>query len=119
MLNVLRVLLNTCYVALGCCLFCVESSNVRVESSNDGSYSTNDTDKKAREGHGVSIQFDKHQEVIRHKIVGRNLRYLPCTGRNLHSATRFLRWFPWLCHHPRLQPVIEFSGTDYQRLTEP
>ena len=52
----------------GCCLFSVESSNVRVKSSKDGSYSTNDTDKKAREGHGVSIQFDKHQEVIRHKV---------------------------------------------------
>src|SRR5215469_2651550 len=66
MLNVLRVLLHTCYVALGCCFFSIESGNVRVESSNDGSYRTNETDKKAREGDGVIIQLEKHQEVISH-----------------------------------------------------
>jgi hypothetical protein len=68
MLNLLRVLLHPWQVAPGCCLFSVESSNVRVKSSKSGSYCTNDTDKKAHEGHGVGIQFDKHQKVIRHKV---------------------------------------------------
>src|SRR5215831_9067358 len=68
MVNVLRLLLHPCHVAPACCLLSVESGSVRVVSGGDGSHSTNDTDKKAREGHGVSIQFDKHQEIIRHKV---------------------------------------------------